>query len=465
MSSGPPSPGRDSAPGRILVVDDDPEMARMVAEALQADGHTVEFETEWKRAVDQAVLGGHELVITDVRMGERSGLDLLAEVTRRSKDTLVVLMTAFGTLESAIQAVKEGAFDYVAKPFKVEEIRLVARRALDQRRLLRENREMRAALSGGAPAAPRIIGRSPAMVEVYKTVARVAPTEATVLIRGESGTGKELIARTIHENSPRAAGPFQAVNCAAIPANLLESELFGHTRGAFTGATASAQGILPSAAGGTVLLDEIGDMPLALQAKILRAIELREVKPVGRPDPLTIDVRILAATNQDLLALVKEGAFREDLYYRINVVTITLPPLRDRPEDIPALAEHFARIHAVRNSKPTPAIPPATLRLLSRYPWPGNVRELEHAIERGIALAAGPVLQPEDLPLETREPAGAALLSLEELERGHLVRVLKATRGNRQEAAAILGIDRKTLYRKLLRYGIEGSEQPTPSSD
>ncbi len=465
MSGGAPPRAPEADRGRILVVDDDPEMARMVAEALQRDGHTVEFETEWGRALDLAVQGGHDLVITDIRMGERSGLDLLAEVNRRAKETLVVLMTAFGTLEAAIQAVKDGAFDFVAKPFKLEEIRLVARRALDQRRLIKENQEMRAVLEGGGAAQPRIIGRSPSMVEVYKTVARVAPTEATVLIRGESGTGKELIARTIHENSPRARGPFQAVNCAAIPANLLESELFGHTRGAFTGAITSAAGILPSAAGGTVLLDEIGDMPLALQAKILRAIELREVKPVGRPDPLTIDVRILAATNQDLIALVKEGAFREDLYYRINVVSIVLPPLRDRPEDIPALAEHFARVYAERNGKPTPAIPPATLRLLSSYPWPGNVRELEHAIERGIALAAGPVLQPEDLPLETREPAGTALLSLEELERAHLVRVLRATRGNRQEAAAILGIDRKTLYRKLLRYGIGDAEEPGKAAE
>jgi len=225
-------------------------------------------------------------------------------------------------------------------------------------------------------------------------------------------------------------------------------------------------GILPSAAGGTVLLDEIGDMPTALQAKILRAIELREVKPVGRPDPLTIDVRILAATNRDLLALVKEGTFREDLYYRINVVAIHIPPLRERTEDIPALAQHFARVYAARNGKPTPAIPPETMRVLQGYPWPGNVRELEHAIERGIALAAGPVLHPQDLPLETREPEEGSLLSLEELERRHLVRVMKATRGNRGEAASILGIDRKTLYRKLLKFGIgeagEGEEPAEP---
>ena len=455
--SGPAPSGAAAPRGRILVVDDDLEMARMVAEALQVDGHDVEFESRWETALGLAVQGGFELVITDVRMGDHSGLELLAEVARKApRDTQVVLMTAFGTLESAIQAVREGAFDYVAKPFKLEEIRLVARRALEQRRLLRENREMKAALeSGPAPTPPRLIGRSPAMVEVYKTIARVAPTEATVLIRGESGTGKEMIARTIHENSARAGGPFQAVNCAAIPENLLESELFGHTRGAFTGATATAMGILPSAAGGTVLLDEIGDMPLQLQAKILRAIETREVKPVGRPDSLRIDVRILAATNQDLPALMKEGAFREDLYYRINVVAIVIPPLRERAEDIQALAEHFAHLYAARNGKPKPAIPPETLRVLMEYPWPGNVRELEHAIERGIALAAGPVLQPQDLPLETREEAERSLLSLEELERRHLVRVIKATRGNRQQAAAILGIDRKTLYRKLLRFGIE----------
>jgi two-component system response regulator AtoC len=461
VNGGPPAPAapaRDGT-GHILVVDDDREMARMVAEALESDGHRVEFESEWGKAVDLAVSGGFDLVITDVRMGERSGLDLLAQVARRAKDTQVVLMTAFGTLESAIQAVREGAFDYVAKPFKLEEIRLVARKAFEQRRLLQENREMRAALLGGA-APPRIIGKSRAIVEVYKTVARVAPTDATVLLRGESGTGKELIARTIHENSTRAAGPFLTVNCAAIPQNLLESELFGHTRGAFTGAISSAPGILPSAAGGTVLLDEIGDMPLALQAKILRAIELKEVKPVGRADPLTIDVRILAATHQNLLQLVKEGSFREDLYYRINVVSIVLPPLRERNEDIAALAEHFARVYAERHGKPTPSIPAETQKLLTRYPWPGNVRELEHAIERAIALAKGPVLLPDDLPLETQEPVEAPLLSLEEMERRHLLRVLKATRGNRQEAASILGIDRKTLYRKLLRYGLGDGEEP-----
>ncbi len=456
MTDSPPD--QAGGRGRILVVDDELEMARMVAEALQKDGHSVEFETEWERALELAVLGGFDLVITDIRMGEHSGLDLLAEVHRKARDTQVVLMTAFGTLEAALHAVREGAFDFVAKPFKLEEIRLLARRALEQRRLLRENLEMRAALEG-APLPQGMIGRSPSMVEVYKTIARVAPAEATVLIRGESGTGKELVARTIHENSPRADCPFKPVNCAAIPANLLESELFGHTRGAFTGAVSSSEGILPSAKGGTVLLDEIGDMPLALQAKILRAIELREVKPVGSPHPLTIDVRILAATNQDLLQLVKEGTFREDLYYRINVVSIQLPPLRERVEDIPALTEHFARIYAARNGKPTPAIPPETMKILSHYPWPGNVRELEHAIERGIALAAGPVLQPEDLPLETREPSEMPLMTLEELERRHLVRVLRATRGNRQEAAAILGIDRKTLYRKLLRYGIEEAQE------
>jgi len=450
-----------AATGKILVVDDEIEMARMVAEALQRDGHAVEFESRWDVALDRAVGGGFDLVITDVRMGDRSGLDLLAEVGRRSPDTLVVLMTAFGTLETAMQAVREGAFDYVAKPFKLEEIRLVARRALEQRRLVRENRDLRAALDGG-PSPPRIIGKSPSMVEVYKTIARVATTEATVLLRGESGTGKELIARTIHENSPRARGPFVAVNCAAIPENLLESELFGHVRGAFTGATASSPGILPGAAGGTVLLDEIGDMPVQLQPKVLRAIELREVKPVGRAEPLTVDVRILAATNQDLLQLVKEGSFREDLYYRINVVTIHLPPLRERPEDIPALVEHFARVYAERNGKPMPAIPPETMRLLGSYPWPGNVRELEHALERAIALSKGPVLLPEDLPLETRQPAESALLSLEELERHHLVRVLRATRGNRQQAAAVLGIDRKTLYRKLLRYGIGDGDDGEP---
>jgi len=444
--------------GRILVVDDEMEMARMVAEALQKDGHSVEFETAWEKALDLAVLGRFDLVITDIRMGKHSGLDLLAEVKRQSGDTQVVLMTAFGTLETAIQAVREGAFDYLAKPFKLEEIRLLARRALDQRRLLLENQEMRQALEG-APAPHRMIGQSPAMVEVYKTIARVSPTETTVLIRGESGTGKEMVARTIHENSPRAKRDFFPVNCAAIPADLLESELFGHIRGAFTGAVSSSAGILPSAAGGTVLLDEIGDMPLALQAKILRAIEIREVKPVGRPDPLIVDVRILAATNHDLLQGVKAGTFREDLYYRINVVTIQLPPLRERVEDIPALTEHFARVYAARNGKPTPAIPAETMKILCHYPWPGNVRELEHAIERGIALAAGPILQPEDLPLETREPADTPLLSLEELERRHLIQVLRATHGNRQEAAAILGIDRKTLYRKLLRHGIEEGGQ------
>ena len=447
------------AGGRILVVDDEADMARMVAEALTRDGHTVECESDWKRALDLATSGRFELVITDVRMGDHTGIELLSAVHQASPETLVVLMTAFGTLESAIQAVREGAYDYVAKPFKVEEIRLVARKALDQRRLLGEHRAMKAVLEVGETKT--LVGKSPRMVEVYKTIARVAPTEATVLIRGESGTGKELVARLIHEHSSRARGPFLAVNCAAIPENLLESELFGHTRGAFTGATSASTGLLLGAAGGTVLLDEIGDMPMALQAKILRAIEMKEVKPVGRPDSVAVDVRLLAATHQDLHALVEEGLFREDLFWRVNVIAITIPPLRDRAEDIPELALLFARRHAERHGKPTPTLPPETMRVLCAYPWPGNVRELEHAIERAIALAAGPVIQPGDLPLETRESESAPLLSLEELERRHLMRVLKATHGNRQEAAAILGIDRKTLYRKLLRYGIEeggGSE-------
>jgi two-component system response regulator AtoC len=348
--------------------------------------------------------------------------------------------------------VREGAFDYVSKPFKIEEIKLAAKRAIHQRQLLRSgNLEERSMVSTGPG---RIVGRSRPMIEVFKLVAKVAVNRSNVLIVGESGTGKELIAHAIHAESARREKPFVAVNCAAIPEALLESELFGHVRGAFTTAVAEKAGLFEEANGGTLFLDEVGDLAMALQAKLLRAIESGETKRVGSNNTAKVDVRIIAATNKSLPEMVKEGTFREDLYFRLNVVAIETPPLRDRKDDIPLLAEHFLAIQAQVNQKRVLGIAPETLSLLVDYPWPGNVRELAHVIERAVALSGKPLLLPDDLPPYLMAEPGKKLRSLEEVERDYILEVLKETRGNKGAAAEILHIDRKTLQRKMQAYKI-----------
>ncbi|HEX9743155.1 MAG TPA: sigma-54 dependent transcriptional regulator [Nitrospiraceae bacterium] len=449
--------------GIILVVDDDAVARQLLADALRKDGYDVEVAAGGADAIALGLAKRFDVVLTDIRMGEVDGLAVLRDFRQRSPETAIVLLTAFGSMDGAIEAIKQGAYDYLAKPFKKEEVRLVVRRSLEHSRLVRENARIREELRErhGSP----LIGSSPAMLEVYKLVARVSAGRSTVLLEGESGTGKELVARAVHANSPRRDRPFVPVNCAALTETLLESELFGHEKGAFTGAVASKRGLFETADQGTLFLDEIGDIRPALQVKLLRVIQEQEVRHVGGTASVKVDVRIIAATNRDLAQLVKDGKFREDLFYRLNVVRIVLPPLRDRREDIPMLAHHFLHKVSSADGRPIRGFVPDTMALLERYPWPGNVRELENVIERTGSLAPGPLIMPDDLP-ETVRKAEAALaggdesmLSLDEMQKRHLSRVLRETGGNKVRAARILGIDRRTLYRMAERFGIDLGEE------
>jgi DNA-binding NtrC family response regulator len=451
----------------ILVVDDDTVARDLLADALKKEGYNVEAYATGEEAIARGREGRVDLVLTDIRMGAVDGLTVLREFKRMSRETAIVVLTAFGSLEGAIEAIKQGAYDYLAKPFKKEEIKLVVQRSLDHCRLLRENTKFREELKSKDEWSP-LVGSSPAMLEVYKLVARVSESRSTVLLQGESGTGKELIARAIHGNSPRRDKPFVPVNCGALPDTLLESEMFGYEKGAFTGAVGTKTGLFESANGGTLFLDEIGELGQALQVKLLRVMQDQEVRRVGGTNSIKVDVRMIAATNRDLEQLVKEGKFRDDLFYRLNVVRITLPSLKEREEDIPMLAHHFLHKCAGGATTAVRGFHPDTMECLQRYRWPGNVRELENAIERAVSLSHGPLLTPDDLPAQIRQaPAPAdhkpdmpdtaesVYLTLEEVEKRHLVRVLKETKGNKVKAAKILGIDRRTLYRMAERFGLD----------
>ncbi len=454
-------------PSKILVVDDDVVACELLADALKKDGYEVEAFPSGEEAIARGRQGRVDLVLTDIRMGAVDGLTVLREFKRMSPDTAVVVLTAFGSLEGAIEAIKQGAYDYLAKPFKKEEIKLVVQRSLDHCRLVRENARFREELKGKDEWSP-LVGSSPAMLEVYKLVARVTEGRSTVLLQGESGTGKELIARAIHANGPRREKPFIPVNCGALPDTLLESEMFGYEKGAFTGAVGMKVGLFESANGGTLFLDEIGELGQALQVKLLRVMQDHEVRRVGGTASIKVDVRIIAATNRDLEQFVKEGKFRDDLFYRLNVVRMTLPSLIDRREDIPMLAHHFLQKCSTGAARPVRGFLPETMVLLKQYRWPGNVRELENAIERAVSLSHGPLLTPDDLPAAIRQAStpisdkieepghhDEAGLTLEEVEKRHLVRVLKETKGNKVKAAKILGIDRRTLYRMAERFGLD----------
>ena len=420
---------------KLFVVDDDEAARTLLAEALVKEGYEVEAFASGQAAVERGRHAAPDVVLTDIRMEQGDGFLVLKEFKRFSPDTSIVLLTAFGSLEGAIEAIKQGAYDYLAKPFKRDEIRLVVQRSLEHCRLVRENARFREDARVREPWS-HLVGSSPAMLEVYKLVARVSDGRSTVLIEGESGTGKELIARAVHLNSPRREKPFIPVNCGALPDHLLESEMFGYEKGAFTGAVGAKAGLFEAANGGTLFLDEIGDLGQALQVKLLRVMQEQEVRRVGSTSSVKVDVRIIAATNRDLAARVKEGKFRDDLYYRRG----------------------FA---------------PETMVLLKHYQWPGNVRELENAVERAVSLSYGPLLLPEDLPESIRaepglpdKPAGGlsegdpdALLTLDEVEKRHLSRVLKETRGNKVKAAKILGIDRRTLYRMAERFGLDFGDE------
>lgn len=445
----------DRTSAHLLIADDDPVTLDLLKEVLLKEGYRVSTALSGEEAIS---LGEHhlfDLVITDVRMGEKDGMDVLRTFKKTSPETSIIVITAFGSLDSAIEAIREGAFDYISKPFKLEEIKFTVRRALEQRRILEENKFYRQELLDKYQM-KNVIGRTPQMLQVYKTIAKVADSKSTILLYGERGTGKELIARSIHYNSNRRTRPFVPVDCASLVETLMESELFGHVRGAFTGAHIAKRGLFEEADGGTLFLDEVGNLSLSIQAKLLRFLQEHEIKRVGGMESLKVDVRVIAATNQPLDPLIQKGQFREDLFDRLNVVSITLPPLRERKEDIPLIASHFLRKFSQENQKNITHISPEALEILTRYSWPGNVRELEHTIERAVILSAHPIILPEDLPKkifeETQEIEPTLpdeLLPLKELERRYVLRVLKETGGNKKKAAEILGIDRTTLYRIL----------------
>ena len=446
--------------GKVLICEDDRVARELLAEILRGEGHSVEAVATGDEAIRRAAPEAYDLVVSDVQLGDGAGgMDVLVSFRERAPETPVVLITAFGDVTGAMAAIQAGAHDYVSKPFNVEELTLTVRRALERSRLAEEERARKDKGPGAPLRLDEIVGRSPAMLEVYKLVARVAPTQSTVLVMGESGTGKELVARAIHNHSPRKSGPFVAVNCTALTESLLESELFGHQKGSFTGAVANKRGLFEEAQGGTLFLDEIGDVGGKMQAQLLRVLQESEIRRVGGGEPIHVDARVVCATNRDLEDEVHAGRFREDLYFRINVVTVRLPPLRDRRSDVRSLAEHFLKKYAAREKRELVGVAPEAMAALERYPWPGNVRELENAIERALAVSKDGVLIPSDLPEEiaggTRAPTPANLIddrpTLAELERRYIELTLRETGGNKKRAAELLGIDRRTLYRTMER--------------
>jgi two-component system, NtrC family, response regulator AtoC len=448
-------------PATVLVADDDPVARDLLVEVLAREGYGVRTAGGGEECLRLARQEPFDLALVDLRMPDLDGLQVLKQLGTLQPGLPVVILTAFATVDTAIQAIHAGAADYLSKPFRMEEIAIVVQRTLATRRLAQDNRHYRQELQE-KQRLEHLIGQSPAMVDLYKLIARVANLDSTVLIQGETGTGKELVARAIHYASSRKEHPFVTVDCAAVPEPLFESELFGHERGAFTGALAARQGLLETAQSGTCLLDEVGELSPALQAKLLRTLQDRMIRRVGGNELFPVNVRILVATNRDLKKRVAEGAFREDLYYRLSTVTMTVPALRERASDIPALAQHFLAKHGQATQKRVKGFAHETLMLLSEYAWPGNVRELEHAIEHAVAMCASDAIAPDDLPLALRVEAGAAPprlpsahLTLEEMKRWYIAHVIEQAGGNKVRAAEILGIDRRTLYRILARQATE----------
>ncbi len=443
---------------RVLIVDDEAETCSLLHEIMEKEGYDVHTTHDGSTALDIVKNQSLDVVLSDIQMPGMNGIELLGAIHEHQPGVQIILLTAYGSLNSAVEGIKAGAFDYLSKPFALDEIRTVVRRAIEHRHMLEENRVLRERVSSSNPLS-NIQGNSPALVAVYKLIARVAPTDSTVLIQGESGTGKELIARAIYANSLRKDGPFVAVDCGTLAETLLESELFGHEKGSFTGAITSKKGLLESANGGTCFLDEIGDISPLLQSKLLRVLQEHEIRRVGGVESTVVDVRILAATNKNLKKLVEQGKFREDLYYRLNVVTIALPPLRDRLQDIPILVDHFLGKYGTIGSKNVTNVSSPAMALLMQHDWPGNVRELEHSIEHAIVLAGQSTIMPQDLPdtigtsSSTKPVPVNGWKTLEQLEREHILRVLEAHHGDEARAAEVLGVHRKTIQRKLKEYG------------
>ena len=449
----------------ILVVDDDDAHRGMLRTMLRSWGYAVEEATDGDEAVSLVREKSFDAVLTDVRMARMDGIHALKNILEYNPALPVVLMTAYSSVETAVEALRLGAYDYLVKPLDFEALRHALEKAIEHSRLSVENRELRRQLSDAATR-PGILGRSAPIRAMQEIIATVAPTEATVLISGESGTGKELVARALHCESARAEKQLVTVNCAALAENLLESELFGHEKGSFTGADRRREGRFAQANGGTLFLDEIGEMPLTLQSKLLRALQQGEVQRVGADAAITVDVRIIAATNRDLREEVTQKRFREDLYFRLNVICIEVPPLRDRAEDIPVLAAHFLERFASRNRKSVRGFSPQALAYMLRYAWPGNVRELENAVERAVILCNGDLITERELPsvvtgpapVDERQPemdASLAGLPLDTVERRAIEETLRQTGDNKSEAARQLGITRATLHNKLRKYGLE----------
>jgi DNA-binding NtrC family response regulator len=434
---------------RILIVDDAPDTLEVLQRNLSSRGYQVFTAPGVAEAIQVLEQTAVDLVVTDLKMPKASGLDLVRHVRENLKDTEAMLITGYASIEGAVQAVKSGAEEYLSKPFTDDELFSAVQRVLEKLHLRRAGQKALPAVPAGRYG---FLGESEAMAKVWQAVAKAASTLATVLISGESGTGKELVARAIHYSSPRSAAPFVAVNCGGIPEGLLESELFGHVKGAFTGATESRAGFFQTADGGTIFLDEISDTSLAMQTKLLRVLQEKEVYMVGARRPQKVDVRVLAATNKDLFALVKKGTFREDLYFRLNVINISLPPLRERGDDILLLARHFATRFAKEAGKPVPQFSENALRVLKRYDWPGNVRELENVLQRLVVMTDGPHIEIPDLPPLMRFSAprmNGLNRTLAEVEADYIRNVLAGVGENKTRAAEILGIDRKTLREKL----------------
>jgi len=448
----------------ILVADDETGMRESVARALRREAFHVIAVEDGAAALDVLRRGGVDLLVADLRMPGLDGLELLRAVKVVAPDTGVILLSGRGTVEEAVAAMKEGAYDFLTKPFDLAPLIRIVRQALQHRALVLENRNLRRRLDELAGTG-EFIGASPAMLEVLALVKQVASASTTVLISGESGTGKEVIARALHRFSPRRGKPFVSLNCAALPETLLESELFGYEKGAFTGAVGRKMGRFEMADGGTLLLDEVGDLSPAAQSKLLRVLQEGEFEPLGATRSVRVDVRVVAATNQDLAQLVKERRFREDLYYRLQVITVSLPPLRERREDIPLLAQHFLRLYAVKNQREIEGFTENALAKLVDYAWPGNVRELEHIVERGVILARARLLGLEDLPeaIAQTEPSTRVIsiplgMPLEEVEQRLIEETLRRTKGDKELAAKLLGIASRTIYRKLKERGSETAE-------
>jgi two-component system response regulator AtoC len=456
-------------PPQILVVDDEEHIRKILTIMLTQKGYQVLTASSGPKALDQIGRNRVDAVITDMRMSGMDGLELLAAIKDRDPDLIVIIVTAFSSVDNAIAAMRQGAYDYIAKPFKEEEILLVLEKALERQRILAENRRLKAQIHENY--SPNFIGRSPAMRKVFELISKVAETKSTVLINGESGTGKELAARAIHDASPRKNKPFVAINCGAVPANLLESEFFGHVKGAFSGADHHKKGLFEEASGGTLFLDEVSEIPPDMQVKLLRAIQEEEIRRLGESATRQVDLRVVAATNKDLRQEVLAGRFREDLHYRLKVFQITLPPLREREDDIPLLAHHFLEQVLAKHHFQTKKFSPEAMRALSRQTWSGNVRALKNVIEQAAIMSEGPVIAAKDLPFgPPPPPEGGIVIDIpeermdlkkvlkevtEQAERIVIGRTLDQNGGNRTRAAEKLGISRRALISKIQTYGLE----------